>query len=148
MNIIQNELENILKNQSKNNNLTGGLEDIKNNGIEAVEQVKSGSTIIPAHTDRKMDCLIITYSELSELSGLSTQSSFFFSISSFFAALYLDIFKDTLLATTVSDQTQITLSYVYPILSVLALASFAYACYLQWYRHNKLRLIKREQNLK
>ena len=117
MNIIQNELENILKNQSKNNGLTGGLEDIKNNGIEAVEQVKSGSTITPTHTDRKIDCLIITYSELSELSGLSTQSSIFFSISSFFAALYLDIFKDTLLATTVSDQTQITLSYAYPILS-------------------------------
>lgn len=112
-------------------------------GVQKTEGL-NGSTVELVYSTRQMRCYSVTESELQQinLANISISASFLFG--STLLAFYLDIFKDTVLATEVPLQAQTVISYARPILIALGIGFWVFAGVFLFWRRNLVKLIKDE----
>ena len=113
---------------------------------EAAARIESerGGLIEPVYGKRQMRCYSVTESELKQIVLANLGITVTASLGSFFLALALDVYKDTLLAESVLDLAQVVVSYVQPISLVVGLSLWAFSGLLMWWRHSMVDLIKKE----
>lgn len=104
----------------------------------------NGSTVDLVYSSRQMRCFSITESELQQISLANIGITASFSFGSALLAFYLDIFKDTVLATEVPAQAQTVIGYVQPVLFGLGLGFWILAAVLMYWRRNMVKLIRDE----
>ncbi len=97
---------------------------------------QGGSELNVLHTERDMTVYVLTEPELDRLGDLNAQAAFFSSMASFFAALWLDLYKDQALAQSVPEATKTALDFVQPLIVILALAFAAAAMYF-WIKRGR-----------
>ncbi len=93
-----------------------------------------------------MRCYSVTESELLQIGLANIGITAFFSLGSALIAFWLDIFKDTVLASEVPKEAQIVISYVQPVLLLLGLLFWGFAGMSVYWRHSMIKLIKEESS--
>jgi hypothetical protein len=91
-----------------------------------------------------MRCYSVTESELQQINLANIGITASFSFGSALLAFYLDVFKDTVLATEVPAEAQAVIGYVQPVLLFLGAGFWIFAGVLLWWRRNMVKLIKDE----
>jgi hypothetical protein len=95
-----------------------------------------------------MTVYVLTEPELDRLGEMNGIAAAFSSLATFFAALWLDLYKDEALAQNVPEATQIALNFVQPLIAVLAIA-FGVTAAVFWYRRGRYQArIKRDSKSK
>lgn len=112
-------------------------------GVQETEGL-NGSTVEPVYSSRKMRCYSVTESELQQINLANIGITASFSFGSALLAFYLDVFKDTVLAESISEQAEAVIGYVQPVLLAFGVGFWAFAGLLLWWRRNFIKLIKDE----
>ncbi|MEL6883441.1 MAG: hypothetical protein AAFP87_02945 [Pseudomonadota bacterium] len=129
---------------------TGLLDRLKRtNDTELEEKVErtegvNGSTLEPIYSSRKMVCYSVTESELKQLNLANIGVASFTSLGSAMLAFWLDVFKDTTLASSVPESAQAIISYVQPIILFLGAAFWIISGVILYWRRGLILLIKEE----
>ncbi len=76
--------------------------------------------VIPQYSKRRINYIHVSKSELKDLMAFNWGTGISFSFGSFFFALWIDIFKDKKLSESIPLETQVILSYIEPVLIMIA----------------------------
>ena len=123
--------------------VAGASDDSLASGVQKTEGL-NGSTVEPLYSARQMRCYSVTESELQQINLANIGITASFSFGSALLAFYLDVFKDTVLATEVPAEAQAVIGYVQPVLLFLGAGFWIFAGVLLWWRRNMVKLIKDE----
>lgn len=107
-------------------------------------QERSGSTIEPLYTARKMRAFSVTESELNMLSVINGIAAACFALGTGLFGLSVDIQKDLLFATELPASATELRDTVRPLLFWLGAVFYAFGAIALVWRHNTLSIIKRE----
>jgi hypothetical protein len=97
-----------------------------------------GSDLNVLHTERDMTVYVLTESDLDRVGDLGFLAAGFTSAATFFGGLWIDLYKDSKLATQIPDATQQALDFVEPLLGILTIA-FAIAALVFWVKRGNLQ---------
>lgn len=112
------------------------------------EEGIEGSTLVPVYGERRMVMYSVTETELQTMQSFNSRTTSYVGVGSAMITFSLDIFKDTLLATSVPEKAQAAISYVQPICVTLGVIFFVLAAYERFKGWNFLKTIKRENQRK
>lgn len=135
------------QNKSSDGNLLDALKAVPDEALEQkIEKSEgvAGATVEPVYSARRMRCYSVTESELLQIGLANIGITAFFSLGSALIAFWLDIFKDTVLASEVPKDAEVVISYVQPVLLFLGLLFWGFAGISVYWRHSMIKLIKQE----
>ena len=121
-----------------------GVEDDSLARKAAKSEGINGSTLQPIYSQRRMRCYSVTESELLQIGIANIGITACFSIGSALMTFWLDIFKDTRLATEIPEDVQTALAYIQPIIFFVSLAFFSTGAAAIWWRKRLMDLIRQE----
>lgn len=106
----------------------------------------SGSSIEPIYSRRRLKCYTITESEIHQIGLANIGITAFTALGSAFFAFWLDLTKDIAFASEIPAGMEALISYVQPILIILALVFWAIAIGGVLWRSRMLSVIKAESS--
>jgi hypothetical protein len=106
----------------------------------------SGSSIEPIYSRRRLKCYTITESEIHQIGLANIGITAFTALGSAFFAFWLDLTKDIAFASEIPKGIEPLISYVQPILMVLAFAFWVIALGGVFWRSRMLKIIKSESS--
>jgi len=107
---------------------------------------KNGATVSMQYSERKMNCHLVTDSELKHIGLANIGITMTFGIGSALIAFGIDIYKDTTLAETVPETAQTLASVIQPMCFYIGGAFWLFSVLLLWWRRGMLELIKKESS--
>ena len=84
-----------------------------------------GSTITPVYTDRKLEVVSISKTEMDTVSSHSTQATVFFSIGSFLASSAVSIYTNSIFYQNLTPSGAVAKAIAAPVLVALAIGCVA-----------------------
>lgn len=107
-----------------------------------------GSDLNVLHTERSVTVYVLTDSELDELGALNRNITIFSSVAAFMGGLWVDLYKDSKLASSVPEATKQALDFAQPLIAIVAMIFAALAFYAWLDSHSRKLKIKTQSRNK